>query len=181
MPCDKSEVGEVLLSAEQIAEGVREVAAQINRDYEGREVVLVGVLTGAAVFLSDLMRQLEMPLRVDFVALASYGDHTVSSGEARLVKDLTCDIEGRDVLVVEDIIDTGLSLQAVLELLRQRGAASVKTVCLLDKPARREVEVTPDYCAFEIPDAFVVGYGLDYAQKYRNLPYIAVLRPEGDR
>ncbi len=179
MSSSDAEVGEVILSAAQIAEGVRKLAAQINRDYAGREVVLVGVLTGAAVFLSDLMRQLTVPVQVDFIAVSSYENATVSSGRVRVLKDLTCEVAGRDVLVVEDIVDTGRSLQAILELVRQRGAASVKTVCLLSKPSRREVDVTPDYCAFEIPDKFVVGYGLDYAQKYRNLPYIAALVTQG--
>jgi hypoxanthine phosphoribosyltransferase len=170
------DIGEVLITAEQIAAEVGALAGRINEDYAGRRLLLVGVLTGAVVFLSDLMRRLAMPVLVEFIELSSYDSGTVSSGDVQVRKDLRHDISGHDVLVVEDIVDTGHSLRAALDLLEHRGAASVRSACLLSKPSRRVVDVTPDYVAFEIPDRFVVGYGLDCDQQYRNLPYILALR-----
>lgn len=172
------DIQEILLTEQQIAEKVKELAAQINRDYEGKEPVLVAVLNGAVVFLSDLMRNLVVPVSVDFVKWVSYGSDTRSSGVVRILKDLDESVESRHVLVVEDIIDTGLTLHYLLENLRARNVASLKVVALLDKPSRRKVQVKADYLGFEVPDAFVVGYGLDYAQKYRNLPFIGILKPE---
>lgn len=171
-----AQIENILLTADEIAAGVRDVAARINADYRDREVILVGVLTGAAVFLSDLMRKLQFPLRVEFVQLRSYGDGTLSDGSVALVKDVCCDVSGRDVIIVEDIVDTGHSLHALVGLLQSRGAASVRTVCLLDKPSRRQVDMSADYCAFQIPDCFVVGYGMDCAQQFRNLPFVGTLR-----
>ena len=172
------DIEKVLLTQEQIAAKVKELAAQINRDYEGKEPVLVTVLNGAVVFLADLMRQLTIPLSVDFVKWVSYGKDTRSSGVVRILKDLDESIESRHVLVVEDIVDTGLTLDYLLENLRARNAASVKVVALLDKPSRRKTDVKADYEGFKVPDAFVVGYGLDYGGRYRNLPFVGVLKPQ---
>lgn len=169
-----------LFTSEQIAERVRALGAEIRRDYAGRNPLLVSVLKGACIFTSDLMREIDMPLGIEFIAISSYGGEMRSSGEVRIVKDLDVAVEGRDILVIEDIVDTGLTLSYLLNTLHTRGAASVKLAALLDKHERREREVTIDYLGFRIPDAFVVGYGLDYAERYRNLPYVAVLRnPEG--
>lgn len=165
-----------LFTREQIAERVRAIGAEIRRDYAGRNPLLVSVLKGACIFTSDLMREIDMPLGIEFIAISSYGGAMRSSGEVRIVKDLDVAVEGRDILVIEDIVDTGLTLSYLLNTLHTRGAASVKLAALLDKHERREREVTIDYLGFQIPDAFVVGYGLDYAERYRNLPYVAVLQ-----
>ena len=165
-----------LFTAEQIQTRISEMGAEIARDYEGRNPLLIGVLKGAVLFLSDLLRAIDLKLGVEFMAISSYGASMRSSGEVRILKDLDVPIEGRDILVVEDIVDTGLTLSYLLSNLRARGASSVKLVALLDKFERREREVKIDYCGFQIPDAFVVGYGLDYAERYRNLPYIAVIK-----
>jgi len=167
---------EPLFSAGAIQARISELGAEIARDYAGRNPLLVGVLKGACVFISDLLRAIDLQLGIEFIAISSYGSSTRTSGEVRLVKDLDVAVEGRDILVVEDIVDTGLTLSYLLSNLRARGAASVKLVAMLDKYERREREVPIDYVGFKIPDAFVVGYGLDYAERYRNLPYIAVLK-----
>ena len=167
---------EVLFSEEQIQDRIKELGAQITRDYAGRNPLLIGVLKGACFFLSDLLRSIDTRLSIEFMAISSYGSSTRTSGEVRIMKDLDVPIEGRDILVVEDIVDTGLTLTYLLENLKSRGAASVKLAALLDKHDRREKEVPIDYLGFQIPDAFVVGYGLDYAERYRNLPFIAVLK-----
>ena len=167
---------EVLIPAEKIQDRIRELGAEIARDYSGRNPLLIGVLKGAFLFLSDLMRAADIPLNVEFMAISSYGAEMRSSGEVRILKDLDVAIEGRDILVVEDIVDTGLTLSYLLANLKSRGAASVKLAALLDKYERREKEVPIDYLGFKIPDRFVVGYGLDFAERYRNLPFIAVLK-----
>ena len=167
---------EPLFTAEQIQTRIAEMGADIARDYAGQNPLLICVLKGAVVFLSDLARAIDMRLGVEFMAISSYGSSTRTSGEVRLVKDLGVPIEGRDVLVVEDIVDTGLTLNYLLANLRSRGARTVKLAALLDKWERREREVEIDYLGFKIPDAFVVGYGLDFAERYRNLPFIAVLK-----
>jgi hypoxanthine phosphoribosyltransferase len=166
---------EILLDAEIIHRRVAEMGAEIASDYAGKTPVLVGVLTGAALFLADLVRQIPLSVELDFVAVSSYGEATRSSGEVRVVKDLGHAIEGRDVLIVEDIVDTGLTLRYLVETLKARHPASVSTCVLLDKPSRRVVDVPVRYRGFEIEDRFVVGYGLDHAGLYRNLPYIGVL------
>jgi hypoxanthine phosphoribosyltransferase len=167
---------EVLIPAKEIQDRIRELGAEIARDYSGRNPLLIGVLKGAFLFLSDLMRAADIPLNVEFMAISSYGAEMRSSGEVRILKDLDVAIEGRDILVVEDIVDTGLTLSYLLANLKSRGAASVKLAALLDKYERREKEVAIDYLGFKIPDKFVVGYGLDFAERYRNLPFIAVLK-----
>lgn len=169
---------DVLLSEEQIQTRVRELAAAISKDYEGETVTLVCILKGAVVFLSDLMRALEIPARLDFMAISSYGSSAKSSGVVQILKDLDHPIEGEHVIIVEDIIDTGLSLQYLTENLRTRKPASLRVCVLLDKPDRRRVDVAVDYVGFSIPDEFVVGYGLDYAEQYRQLPYVGALRLE---
>ncbi len=174
------DVAKVLLTAEQIAARVAEMGAQISRDYEGKDLMLVCILKGANIFLADLCRHITIPLSYDFVAVSSYGADTKSSGVVRILKDLDESVESKHILVIEDIVDTGLTLRLsyLLENLRSRRAASVKICTLLDKPARRRVEVPVDYSGFTIEDQFVIGYGLDYAGKYRNLPYVGVLKPE---
>lgn len=170
----------MLLTKEQIAARVRELGAQITNDYEDADgdLVLVGILKGAVVFFADLIREIDLPLSMDFMAISSYGSATKSSGVVRIMKDLDKDIVGKHVLVVEDIIDSGLTLSFLKENLLSRGAASLRICTLLDKPERRKVDLHVDYAGFQIPDEFVVGYGLDYAEVYRNLPDIGVLRPE---
>jgi hypoxanthine phosphoribosyltransferase len=167
---------EPLFSAEEIQNRITSLGAEIARDYAGRNPLLLGVLKGAVIFLSDMMRAIDLRLGVEFMAISSYGEATRSSGEVKIVKDLDVPIEGRDILIVEDIVDTGLTLSYLMANLRSRGAASVKLVALLNKQERRIREVQIDYLGFTIPDAFVVGYGLDFAERYRNLPYIAVIK-----
>jgi hypoxanthine phosphoribosyltransferase len=171
------DVEEILLDADTIARRVRELGAALTRDYEGRQPVFVSVLKGGLVFLADLMREVELPVSVDFMEVSSYGSGTETSGQVRILKDLSASIEGRDVVLVEDIIDTGLTLNYLLRYLADKGPASLRIVCLLDKPARRLAEIPIDYRGFTIPDRFVIGYGLDYAERYRNLPFIGVLKP----
>ena len=167
---------EPLLTATQIQTRVAEMGAEIARDYAGRNPLLLGVLKGAFVFMSDLVRACDLKIGVEFMAISSYGAETRSSGEVKIVKDLDVPIEGRDLIVVEDIVDTGLTLSYLLANLRSRGAESVRLAALLNKQERRLRAVEIDYLGFDIPDAFVVGYGLDFAERYRNLPYIAVLK-----
>lgn len=167
---------EVLISTGEIEERIRSMGEEIARDYAGKNPLLIGVLKGACTFLSDLMRAADIPLGVEFMAISSYGAAMRTSGEVRILKDLDVAIEGRHILVVEDIVDTGLTLNYLLANLKSRGAASVKLAALLDKFERREKEVPIDYLGFQIPDKFVVGYGLDFAERYRNLPYIGVVK-----
>ena len=167
---------EILYSAEQIRERVAEIGAQITSEYEGRDLVLIGVLKGSVVFLADLMRAIDLQLSIDFMAVSSYKDATVSSGDVEILKDLTNSIRGKDVIVCEDIIDTGLTLFRLMEILGSRGANSLRIATLLDKPEPRiKKELKIDYCGFQIPNKFVVGYGLDAAGRYRNLPFIGVV------
>ncbi len=174
-----SDIGEVLLSEEVIARRVQELGTQIAQDYAGRTLTLVSVLKGSLPFMADLMRQIPLPLRIDLMEVSSYGGTaTESSGLVRIIKDLSASIAGEDVLLVEDIIDTGLTLNYLLRYLRGKNPNSLKICTLLDKPARRLVEIPVDYQGFEIPDQFVVGYGLDYGELYRNLRFVGVLRPE---
>ena len=167
--------GEILVQPDDLQRRIKELGAEITRDYAGKEPLLIGVLKGAVFFLSDLMRQIDVPCTLDFMAVASYGDATESSGVVRILKDLDDSIEGRDVLIVEDIVDSGLTLQYLMKNLRSRRPASLEVCALLTKPARREAEVSAKYIGFEIPNRFVIGYGLDHAERYRNLPYVAAL------
>jgi len=173
-----SDIKEILLTEEQIQAKVKELAEQISRDYRRKNPVLVGVLNGAFVFLADLMRHLDLDCTVDFVAWSSYGKDTSSTGVFRIMKDLETNVESKHVLIVEDIIDTGLTLHYLLDTIRARKPASARVAALLDKPSRRRIEANADYLGFQIPDAFVIGYGLDFAQRYRNLPFIGILKPE---
>jgi len=174
----EKDINKVLISEEELHAGIARIAAEIRRDYEGKDLLLIGVLKGAVIFLSDLSREIALPLEMDFMAVSSYGDRTQSSGVVRILKDLDESIEGRNVLIVEDIIDSGLTLHYLLKTLQTRNPASLKVAVLLDKAERREIDVQIDYRAFDIPDEFVVGYGLDYKGLYRNLPYLAILKPE---
>ena len=171
-------VKEVLVTEEELEAKIKELGEQITKDYEGRNLMLVGILKGAVIFMSDLARNINMPIEMDFMAVSSYGDSSTSTGVVRLLKDLDSSIEGKDILIVEDIIDTGLTLSYLIDNLKKRGTKSVKVCTLLDKPDRRKIEVPVAYRGFIVPDEFVVGYGIDYAQKYRNLPYIAALKEE---
>jgi hypoxanthine phosphoribosyltransferase len=168
-------IGQILVQQDDLAHRVRELGEEISRDYEGKDLVLIGVLKGAIFFLSDLMRAIEVPCEVDFMAVASYGSATDSSGVVRILKDLDTPIEGRDVLIVEDIVDSGLTLQYLMRNLGARNPASLEVCALLTKPSRRKVELPIRFTGFEIPDRFAIGYGLDHAEKYRNLPYVAAL------
>jgi hypoxanthine phosphoribosyltransferase len=168
-------IGEILVPAEDLKRRVRELAAEVSRDYEGKDLILVGVLKGAVLFLSDLMRHLDIPCEVDFMAVASYGSATKSSGVVRILKDLDAVIEDRDVLIVEDIVDSGLTLQYLLRNLAGRNPRSLEVCALMVKPERQKVDLRTKYVGFEIPNRFVIGYGLDHAERYRNLPYVAAL------
>jgi hypoxanthine phosphoribosyltransferase len=170
-------IGEILVQADDLQHRVRELGAEISRDYAGRNPLLVGVLKGAVFFLSDLMREIEVPCEVDFMAVASYGSATDSSGVVRILKDLDTAIEGRDVLIVEDIVDSGLTLQYLLRNLGARDPLSLEVCALLTKPERRKVELPTRYVGFEIPNRFAIGYGLDHHERYRNLRYVAALAP----
>ena len=172
------DVERVLFSEEELKNRVAEIAAQIDKDYEGKAPLLISVLRGSFVFMADLVRQIHVPCTVDFMAVSSYGAGTSSSGQVKIVKDLSEHIEGKDLIVVEDILDSGNTLSYLLQLLQARKPASVRLCTLLDKPSRRVKPVELHYSGFTIPDYFVVGYGLDYDEKYRNLPYIGVLKPE---
>lgn len=167
---------EVLIDAERLSKRIGELAAEIRRDFQGRDLVLVGVLKGSFLFMADLVRRIELPLRCDFLGVSSYGDETKTSGVIRITSDVSRPVEGCDVLLVEDIVDTGLTINYLLENLRARRPRTVKVCTLLEKPARRRVPVPIDYCGFSVPDVFVVGYGLDYRGLYRNLPFVGQLR-----
>ena len=170
-------VTEVLIEPDALQQRVTELGEEISNDYEGRDLLLVGVLKGAVFFMADLMRHLTIPCEIDFMAISSYGDSTDSSGVVRILKDLDINIEGRDVLVVEDIIDSGLTLSYLIRNLEARAPASLEICALLTKPERREIDVPVRYTGFEIPNRFVIGYGLDFGERYRNLPYVGVLDP----
>src|SRR4051794_10606675 len=169
-------IGEILVQQSDLEHRVQALGAEISRDYQGKDLLLVGVLKGAVFFLADLMRHIDIPCEVDFMAVASYGSATESSGVVRILKDLDIAIEGRDVLIVEDIVDSGLTLQYLLRSLEARNPASLEVCALLTKPSRREVDLPARYIGFEIPDKFAIGYGLDHAEKYRNLPFVAALQ-----
>jgi hypoxanthine phosphoribosyltransferase len=168
-------IGEILVQADELQHRIKEMAAEVSRDYKGRDLLLIGVLKGAVFFLADLMRELDIPCEVDFMAVSSYGSSTDSSGVVRILKDLDAPLEGRNVLIVEDIVDSGLTLQYLMRTLEARNPATIEVCALLTKPDRRKVDTPARYVGFEIPDKFAIGYGLDYAERYRNLPYVATL------
>ena len=172
------DVREVLITEEQIRAKTRELGQQISRDYAGKDLLMVCVLKGAVAFLADLMREITVPHEIDFMAISSYGASTESSGVVRILKDLDTNIEGRNVLIVEDIVDTGRTLHYITENLKTRRPKSVRVCTLLNKPSRRQIELALDYVGFDIPNKFVIGYGLDFAEIYRSLPYIGVLKQE---
>ena len=172
-------IGEILVDNDALTRRVEELGAEISRDYEGRDLVMVGVLKGAVIFIADLMRELTVPCEIDFMAVSSYGSSTDSSGVVRILKDLDASIEGRDVLIVEDIIDSGLTLHYLIKNLKARSPRSLEVCALLTKPERRRVDLRPRYVGFEIPNRFAIGYGLDHGQQYRNLDFVAVL-DDGD-
>ena len=175
----RDDIQTVLVTEEQLRAKVAELGAQVSRDYAGRDLLLVSILKGAVVFMADLMRAVTIPCSIDFMVVSSYGGtNTESTGLVKIVKDLDADLSGREVLIVEDVLDTGVTLSNLVPMLRMRHPNSVKICAILDKPARRKTSITADYRGFEVPDAFVVGYGLDYDEKYRNLPFVGVLKPE---
>lgn len=174
----EKDIQEVLFSQEQLERRVTEIANEIVRDYQGKEIMLISVLRGSFVFMADLCRKIDLPCTIDFMSVSSYGSGTTSTGQVQITRDLASNIEGKHVIVVEDILDSGNTLSYLLRLLQQRQPASIRLCTLLDKPDRRVKPVEVHYCGFSIPDAFVVGYGLDYAEHYRNLPYIGILKPE---
>jgi len=174
----EEQIEKVLISEEEIKKRVSELGEEITKDYRGKDLLIIGIFKGAVPFLADLIREIKIPLRYDFMAVSSYGSSTRSSGAVRVLKDLDTSVEDRHILIVEDIVDTGLTLKYLKENLERRHPLSLKIVTLLDKPERREVEVHPDYNGFVIPNEFVVGYGLDFNEIYRNLPYVGILKPE---
>ena len=174
----RDDIGDILFSEEKIASIVRNMGRQISEDYVGKNLFMVSVLKGSLLFMADLMRAVTIPCSIDFLSVSSYGNGTASSGEVRILKDLDCSLEGKDLLIVEDILDSGVTLSFLLKSLSARNPASIRLCTFLDKPERRRVDIHPDYVGAEVPDKFIVGYGLDYAEKYRNLPYIGVLKPE---
>lgn len=171
-------VAKVLVTEEELQKRIKELGAEITQDYAGKRLLVIGILKGAVPFMADLIRNIKLPMAYDFMAVSSYGADTHSSGVVRILKDLDRGIEGYHVLITEDIVDTGLTLNYLKAVLAGRNPLSTKVVTLLDKPARRKVDLKPDYCGFTIPDEFVVGYGLDFDEQYRNLPYVGVLKPE---
>lgn len=174
----RDDILKVLLSEEQLKDKCAEMGAQITRDYAGKNLLLVTVLKGAVVYMADLMRSIDLPCAIDFMVVSSYGSGTKTSGVVKIVKDLDQDLSGKDILIVEDILDSGLTLSYLKEILEGRGPRSIQIAALLDKPTRRKVDLKADYIGFSVPDEFVIGYGLDYDEKYRNLPYIGILKPE---
>ena len=173
-----NDIKSIMISEEEIAKKVKELGKQLTEEYKGKDLLIVGILKGCMLFLSDLVRAIDLPLTMDFMVVSSYGTTTKSSGVVRIIKDLEREIEGKDVLIVEDIVDTGLTLSYLVENFKTRNPKSVKVCSLLDKPDRRKAQVDIEYVGFKIPDEFVVGYGLDYGENYRNLPFVCVLKPE---
>ncbi|MFJ7828478.1 hypoxanthine phosphoribosyltransferase [Psychrobacillus sp. NPDC096623] len=174
----EKDILEVLLSEEEINQKTRELGALLTEEYKDQYPLAIGILKGAMPFMSDLMKRVDTYIEMDYMDVSSYGNATVSSGEVKIVKDLNTSVEGRDILIIEDIIDSGMTLSYLVDLFKYRKAKSIKIVTLLDKPTGRKVDLKADFVGFEVPDAFVVGYGLDYAEKYRNLPYVGVLKKE---
>lgn len=174
---NSEDIKEVLIDEKTLQNAISDLGRQLTIDYAGKELTIIGVLKGSVMFMVDLVRQIELPLTLDFMSVSSYGAGVKTSGVVKIIKDLDSPIEGKDVLVVEDILDSGMTLNYLLAMLSERNPASIKIAALLNKPERRVVDLAPDYSCFDIPDAFVVGYGLDYSEKYRNLPYVGILDP----
>ena len=174
----KNDVKEILYSPEDLTRRIKEMGEKISIDYKGKELVLIGVLKGSVMFMSDLMKEISIPCSMDFMAVSSYGNSTTTTGVVRILKDLDYAIEGKHVLIIEDIIDSGVTLKYLMEYLRNRKPESLEIACLLNKPERRTVEIKVEYIGFNVPDHFLIGFGLDYAEKYRNLPYIGILKEE---
>lgn len=172
------DIERVLISEQDIASKIAEIGEQISSDYKGKKLLIVSVLKGSVVFMADLMRAIKIPCEIDFLSVSSYGNKAKTSGEVKIIKDISSDLSGYDILIVEDILDSGLTLTYLKGMMENRNAKSIKICTFLDKPEGRKVEITPDYSLFTVPDCFIVGYGLDYAQKYRNLPYVAELKKE---
>lgn len=168
---------DIMYSESEVMAKIEELGKKITHDYQGKNLLVVGILKGAFIFMADLVRKIDLPVEIDFMSVSSYGTSTVSSGEVRIVKDLDHSIKDKDVLIIEDIVDTGLTLKYIKEILNKREPKSVKVCCLLDKPSRRTADMVPEYVGFTIPDEFIVGYGLDYAEKYRNYPAVCILKP----
>lgn len=174
----RQDIQEVLFTEAELNERINELGEQITADYEGKSLIVVGILKGSNIFTSDLVRKINLPLKMDFMAVSSYGNATESTGVVKILKDLDRGIEGEHVLIVEDIVDSGLTLKYLKDILLTRNPASIKVCTLLDKPARRKEDIKPDYLGYEVPDEFIVGYGIDYAEHYRNLPYVGILKRE---
>lgn len=174
----QNDIQEVLITEEELKQKIKELGQKLSEEYAGRTPLVICVLKGAFIFMADLVKAITVPVEMDFMAVSSYGASTKSSGVVKIIKDLDVSVEGRDILIVEDIIDSGLTLSYLIELLRNRNAATISVVTLFDKPAGRTVDLEADHIGFVLPDEFVVGYGLDYAERYRNLPYVGVLKPE---
>jgi hypoxanthine phosphoribosyltransferase len=174
----KESIEKILIDEEELSKKIRELGEQITKDYKDKDLMLIGILKGAVIFMSELSKNIDLPLTMDFMAVSSYGNTTRSTGEVKIIKDLDFSVEGKDILIVEDIVDTGLTLTYLTDNLRKRGANSVKIATLLDKPEGRDMKISVDYLGFIVPDEFVVGYGLDYAEKYRNLPFVGTLKEE---
>ncbi|MDD7362784.1 MAG: hypoxanthine phosphoribosyltransferase [Firmicutes bacterium] len=172
----EEDIGEVLITREEIEEAVARIGGEVTRDFRGEPLIVIGILKGAFAFMADLIQAIDLPMEIDFMDVSSYGTSTTSSGEVRILKDLSTSVEGKSVLIVEDIVDTGLTLSYLTNVLKSRGVKKVSIATLLTKPSRRERAVDIDYCGYEVEDKFVVGYGIDYAEHYRNLPYIGVLK-----
>lgn len=173
----ENDIAKILISEEELRCKVEELGAKISEDYKGKNLMLVSVLKGSVVFMADLMRAITIPVSIDFMSVSSYGSGTKTSGVVRIIKDLNDVLDGKDILIVEDILDSGMTLSYLKKHITAKGASSIKIATLLDKPERRKVDIYPDYKGFEVPDEFVVGYGLDYDEKYRNLPYVGILKP----
>ena len=174
----RNDIEEVLFSEEVLIKRIKELGKDISKDYEGKDLLVVGILKGSVIFAAELIKNISIPCEIDFMAVSSYGNSTETSGVVRILKDLDQHIEGKEILIVEDIVDTGVTLTYLLKYLKARKAKSVEIVSLLNKPARRKAELDVKYIGFEVPDGFIVGYGIDYAEKYRNLPFIGILKPE---
>lgn len=174
----KNDILRTLISEEELHEKVAALGRQISADYRDKNLMMVSVLKGSVVFMADLMREITIPCEIDFMCVSSYGSGAKTSGVVKIIKDLDIDLKDRDLLIVEDILDSGMTLSYIKQMLEQRGTKSVRICTLLDKPERRQADICPDYSCFVVPDEFVVGYGLDYAERYRNLPYVGILKPE---